>query len=170
MNYCKKCGSIIPEGQTKCPNCYTDPTVSVEQKLTDFGEKVKATAQDTLESVADRTAEFDTADITANRAMAILSYFSWLCLIPIFCAKESPYARFHANQGLILAIVGMVAVFAVGIISAILPNFFILNLIVKLLDFVVKLAILALAIIGIVNAAKDKAKELPVIGGFQILK
>ena len=33
--------------------------------------------------------------------MAILAYFGILVLIPILAAKDSKFARFHANQGLL---------------------------------------------------------------------
>lgn len=39
--------------------------------------------------------------------MAVLAYFGILVLIPILAAKESKFARFHANQGLILLITGV---------------------------------------------------------------
>ena len=50
----------------------------------------------------------DPQDVQANKVMAILAYFGILVLIPLFAAKESPFARFHANQGLILLIAGFV--------------------------------------------------------------
>lgn len=170
MNYCKKCGSVIPEGQSKCPNCYTDSSIQIEEKLKEIGSQVKMTAGDVLQSAPDHTAEFETSDIQSNLTMAILSYLSWLCLVPIFFAKESPYARFHANQGLILTLLSMCALFVVGVIGAVLPELFILKLIVKLIRTIVNLAIFAFEILGIYNAATRKAKELPLIGGFRILK
>ena len=42
--------------------------------------------------------------MNGNKVMAILSYFGILVLIPIFAAKDDAFARYHANQGLVLLI------------------------------------------------------------------
>ena len=57
-----------------------------------------------LKNMKDHTNEFDPTDIQNNKAMGILSYIGLLVLIPIFAAKDSKFARFHANQGLVLVI------------------------------------------------------------------
>lgn len=170
MNYCEKCGSVIPDGQTQCPNCVPEkPAQDVQEKINDIGDNLKNTAQTVLENCADHTAEYDADDITSNRGMAILSYFSWLVLIPIIKAK-TPYVKFHANQGLILAIAGTAGYLLVWVLSALFGRVFLLKTIVKLLRLVVYVLIAIFSILGIVNAANDKAKELPIIGGIRILK
>ena len=55
----------------------------------------------------DLSREFQESDVEQNKLMAVLSYFSLLVLLPILCAKDSKYARFHANQGLMLLLVSM---------------------------------------------------------------
>lgn len=40
--------------------------------------------------------------------MAAISYLGILCLIPLIFAKDSAFAQYHAKQGVILAIVGIV--------------------------------------------------------------
>ena len=57
-----------------------------------------------LNDTPDTTSSFSSTDVANNKVMAILSYFWILFLIPLFAAKESPFARFHANQGLLLFI------------------------------------------------------------------
>ena len=44
----------------------------------------------------------DPNDVQSNKVMAILAYFGILFLIPLLAAKESPFARYHTNQGLVL--------------------------------------------------------------------
>ena len=44
-----------------------------------------------------------------NKLMGILSYIGILVLIPIFAAKDDPFVRYHANQGLVNFIVALVA-------------------------------------------------------------
>ncbi|MBQ4184593.1 MAG: hypothetical protein II652_06585 [Bacteroidales bacterium] len=100
----------------------------------------------------------DIDDASSNKVMAILAYFGILVLIPLFAAKESKFARFHVNQGLILLICSVVT-FVIGKIPG-------LGFLVWILD----IAILVYAIIGIVNAAKGQAKELPYIGKFKIIQ
>ena len=57
-----------------------------------------------MNKTADLTDQFDKADVEQNKVMAILAYFGILVLIPILAAKDSKFARFHANQGLLLCI------------------------------------------------------------------
>lgn len=99
----------------------------------------------------------DPADADANKLMAILAYLGILVLIPLFAAKDSKFARFHTNQGLILFICSVV-IFCIGKIPG-------LGAIAWILD----VAVVILAIIGIINAAKGNAKELPLLGKFRIL-
>jgi len=107
-------------------------------------------------------------DAEDNKIMGVLAYFGILFLVPYLAAKESPFARFHANQGCILCIV-MVAFYIVMVIfSMILP--FSLYLIVSLLYLVGGLGITILAILGIINAVKGEMKELPLVGKYTILK
>jgi uncharacterized membrane protein len=111
----------------------------------------------------DSTAEFDKNDIESNKGMAILAYLSILVLIPIFAAKESKYARYHSNQGLILFLCEIGAGIAESIIIGIF-SFIGLWFIASIINWLISLVVLALIILGIYNAATDKAKELPVIG------
>lgn len=118
-----------------------------------------------LTNTADHTSEMDANDVQANKVMAILSYLGFLVLIPIFGAKDSRFARFHANQGLILWICG----FVINIVFGLLGKIDLLATVFGLLRSLVSIIILILVVYGIVNAAGGKAKELPLIGGFKLL-
>lgn len=135
------------------------------EKKESIEEKLNA-----LNDTADTTAEYDKVDIEQNKGMAVLAYLGILVLIPLFAAKESKFARFHSNQGLLLCI----AAIAYSIVYTILSPIIIaiswrLSIIVSLL-VLFSLVFLVLAIIGIINAANGKAKELPVIGKYKLLK
>ena len=104
----------------------------------------------------------DPQDVQANKVMAILAYFGLLVLIPLFAAKESPFARFHANQGLILLIAGFVIWLVSMVLTFVSPFFGIISFL--------NIVILVFAIIGIINAAKGEMKELPLVGKFRIIK
>ena len=99
----------------------------------------------------------DPADADSNKLMAILAYIGILVLIPLFAAKESKFARFHVNQGLILLIIEVV-IFFIGRIPGLSGLIWLLNL-----------CVVVLSIIGIVNATKGQLKELPLIGKFRII-
>ena len=101
----------------------------------------------------------DPADAEQNKVMGILAYI--IFLIPLLAAKESRFAMYHANQGLVLFLATM-AVTLVGSIIPIIGWFIILP--------VGYLAVFVLAIIGILNAVKGVCKPLPLIGGITILK
>ncbi|MDF2721657.1 MAG: putative rane protein [Paenibacillus sp.] len=103
--------------------------------------------------------EADQADIAKNKVFAILSYL--LFFIPLIAARDSKYAMYHANQGLLL----FIAAVAVNIAGSIIP--FLGWLIISPLG---NLAVFVFVIIGIINAAKGEQKPLPFFGGIQILK
>ena len=169
MNFCKNCGTVIPNGQTQCPNCGTPLEMTTQQKFSEVGSELKSTAVNMLDACEDHTDEFDVNDVQQNRGIAVISYVSWLCLIPII-KGTTPYTKFHANQGLTLAVLGTGVSIVLGLLRLLLGGIFPLGTIVRILSFIVR-AILALyMILGIVNAVNDKAKELPFIGKINLLK
>lgn len=154
MAFCRNCGTELPEEGAFCPNC----GAAVQQQNEARGNSFSDTIND-LNNTPDTTAEFDPADIEANKILSLFSYLGILFLIPLLAAKDSKYARFHANQGIVLFIFSI----AVNLFRYIPYIGGILGGIGSLLTFV-------LAIIGIVNAVNGKAKELPVIGKIKLLK
>lgn len=203
MAFCGKCGQKVEEGVKFCPACGTPLQINVAQPIhetvqnpesrpapqTVQTEGQEATAKATaaadalgnklgnLNNTTDSTADFDKADIEQNKVMAMLSYFGILVFIPIFAAKDSKFARYHANQGLAL----LIALFGWWIVDYILTMLLRSLLwrglglweIYSLCGMVLNLVYIVftvLAVIGIINALNGKAKELPVIGKYKILK
>lgn len=101
----------------------------------------------------------DSKDIENNKIFAVLAYI--IFFLPMLAAKDSKFAMYHANQGLILFLTA-VAVNVVGSFIPILGWFLILPF--------GNLAIMAWAVLGIIAAAKGETKPLPLIGSFNILK
>ncbi|MBQ1768087.1 MAG: hypothetical protein II425_02095 [Oscillospiraceae bacterium] len=96
--------------------------------------------------------------------MGILAYIGPLVLVPIFGAKESKFARFHANQGLVLLIANV----ALSILGTILG---LITWVLKLfLVWPFEVLCVVLCVLGIVAAAKGQCKELPIVGKIKILK
>ena len=128
--------------------------------MADFETEVK-----NLANTADYTDQFDPNDIASNKVMGVLAYLFVLVLIPLFAAKNSPFARFHANQGLIL----FVAELALWVISALLGGIPVLGTIITICVNILDVALFVLMILGIVNVVSGKAKDLPLIGKIRIL-
>ena len=170
MAFCGKCGTKVEDGVKFCPSCGASTEIPKEEttqqtQQTDFSAKIAG-----LNNTADNTAQFDAQDIQNNKAMAILAYIGILVLIPLFAAKESKFARYHTNQGLVLCIAEIAYGIAYSILSSIiLAISWRLYSLVSIIGLV-GLVFLVLAVIGIINAANGRAKELPVIGKIKLLK
>ncbi len=170
MAICKNCKTQVDDGVKFCPSCGAPVTANEQPKQTQPAQNDYAAKLKDLNNTADTTSNFDTADIQQNKIFAILSYIGILVLVPIFAAKDSKFARYHANQGLLLAICEIAYSIAYSILSSIiLAISFKLYFLVSIIGLV-SLVFLVLAVLGIVNAANGKAKELPIIGKFKILK
>ncbi len=174
MALCKNCGAQIEDNVKFCPQCgATAENIGTQQTQPQQNEAAQnnfSAKFASLNNTADTTAEFDANDVTQNKAMAILAYFGPLVLIPIFAAKGSKFARYHSNQGLLLLIActawSIVYNIINRIILAISWRLYFISSIIGIFSIV----FIVLAVIGIVNAANGKAKELPVIGKYKILK
>jgi len=102
--------------------------------------------------------DVEQADFEKNKVMAILAYIFFL--IPLLAAKESPFAMYHANQGLLL----FISAIAVNIIGSFIPVIGWL-LIIPFGN----LTVLVFCVLGIINAANGKKQPLPLIGGFNLI-
>ena len=101
---------------------------------------------------------FDPQDIEKNKTMAGLSYI--IFFLPLIVCPESKFGKFHANQALILFLAAIIGNIILGFIPVIgwilLP--------------VYAVAILVLAIMGLVNGLGGKVKQLPILGKYTIIK
>ena len=153
MLTCKQCGTQVEDGVMNCTNCGASIEAPVQQNQpVDLSEKFNE-----FNNTADTTSEYDAQDIEKNKVMAVLAYI--LFFIPLLAAKDSKFARFHTNQGLVLFLGGIIAS-----VVAVIP------VIGWIVAPIAGLVITVLAVIGIINALNGRAKELPVIGKFNILK
>ncbi len=90
-----------------------------------------------------------------SKLWAFIGYLGILCLLPLLLKKDDAFAHFHAKQGLVL--------FLTGVILSIIMVIPILGWIVGAVG---TLVLLVLWIIGLINALTGKQKALPLIGGF----
>ena len=169
MAFCGNCGTKIDEGVKFCPGCgqavEAPATEQIKTEATEQPRAEQAQGQQNdlsakvanLNNTKDTTDQFDKDDIEKNKAMGLLAYI--LFFIPLLAAKDSPFAKYHTNQGLVL--------FICGLISSVVWIIPILGWIVAP---ILSLVITVFAVIGIINALNGKAKELPIIGKYRILK
>jgi uncharacterized membrane protein len=107
---------------------------------------------------------FTNEDIEKNKVMALLAYI--LFFIPLLAAKDSPFAKFHANQGLILFLTNL----GIWIISVILDFIPVIGFIIGIVAMLAHIGVVILAVIGILNAVNGKSERLPLIGNYDLIK
>jgi uncharacterized membrane protein len=105
----------------------------------------------------------DPADVDKNKIFAVLAYLGILFLVPLLAAKESPFARYHTNQGVVLFLSAIICSIG-GMILSFIP------FVGCLATPTVMIAILVFVVLGIINAAKGECKPLPLIGQFKLIK
>lgn len=97
-----------------------------------------------------------------NKGTSVLAYGA-LVLSPILAAKNSKFARYHSNQGLVLLIAAVAYGIAYGILSTIIYTIsWRLGFIVSIIGLV-SILFTVLAIIGFINAVNGRAKKLPLL-------
>ncbi len=93
----------------------------------------------------------DSKDIEENKSIAAVGYIWILCFIPLLLKRDSKFAQFHAKQALVLFIVEVIVGFIVW---------------VPFIGWILGLAVLVLAIMGILQALQGNYWEMPLIGQF----
>lgn len=97
-------------------------------------------------------------DVQDNKTIAALAYI--LFFLPLLAARNSRFAMYHANQGLLL----LLALVAGNIVLGIIPLIgWILLPILNLVGFIY-------LIIGVMNAVNGKVQPLPFMPKVDILK
>jgi len=154
MAYCAHCGSDIANDCNFCPYCGRSVAPG-----NPYGNNNESAGSGWDRFKTHQDIGFHPRDIAENRYMAALAYLSVLVLIPLFLRGQSPYVRYHCNQGLSLLIVsiaitvaGKIIPFVGGIISALGGIF-----------------VLICMVIGILNALNGKASPLPVVGNVNFI-
>lgn len=99
-----------------------------------------------------------TSDVESNKGMAILAYF--IFFLPLILAPNSQFAKYHANQGLIL-LIAWIIIWVFGVFVPVIG---------WIIWPLATLAWLIFWIMGVVNAAKGEAKPVPLIGKYTIIK
>jgi len=105
------------------------------------------------EDKAPKTVSVSKEEIEKHKTMAILAWF--IFFIPLLTdAKDSKYAKFHANQSLLVTLLYLIAGFTSFL----------------LIGFLIYPVALVLWVIGILSAVNGEMKRLPLIGNIDIIK
>lgn len=98
-----------------------------------------------------------------KKVTGILAYFSLLGWLIAYLAGDKEGAKFHLNQGLVLAIAEI-------LLSAVNTALGLIPIIGGIIGFVLGILLFVLWILGLVSAIKGEEKAVPVLGGIKILK
>lgn len=94
-----------------------------------------------------------------KKATGIVAYFTLVGWIIAFCAGDKVGAKVQLNNALLLVLAE-----AVSSVVVMIP------VVGRLIGSVLGIGILVLWILGLISAIQGEDKELPLIGGIQILK
>ena len=110
--------------------------------------------------------------IKGEKFTAGLAYLSWFTVIPMVYASESKLVKYHANQGLVLAIFETIFLIITAIVSRILWSYSLsMSLLVETTMLMVFVGVFgSLSLIGIFNVIRGKEKPVPTFGHIRILK
>lgn len=93
------------------------------------------------------------SDVEKNKLYAIIGYVSVLCFVPLLAAPNSPFAKFHGKQGLVLFLAAVVF----STLSRVIPGLWSLMMLLNL-------GILVLSIIGMIKASEGTLWHMPIVG------
>ncbi len=189
MAFCKSCGGQLPDGANNCPSCgapiaapgFNNNQQYQQQGGAPYGQQQQYQQQyyhntnaGTTEAFLgkDHTAEYDPADIAANKVACGFAYIPIMFWLPFAAAPGSPYGKFHANQGLVFFIVCI----AISVVSSVLGALWaipaigtLFTVLSRIISGLGGLCELGFLIYGMVNTFSGKAVELPLIGRINIL-
>lgn len=87
-----------------------------------------------------------------SRVMAVMSYLGILCFVPLLQNRDDEFVYFHAKQGLVIWMWGVI-----GIFSLYLPG------LGKWMFSASLMVVMTLSIIGVLSAALNRAWKLPFV-------
>ena len=105
-------------------------------------------------------------DVQKKVVCALTYLFGILFFLPLIVYPDDDFARFHANQGLIVLLVSVIGGAVLGILTM-LP---VVGLVFTILSSLFGVVMLVACIFGILNVVREEKRELPVIGKFTIIK
>ena len=102
----------------------------------------------------------------SRKATNVVAYLTLIGLIIALLLGDRAACRFHLNQALTLCVCSLV----LSVVSQILEVIPVLGWLLLFVVQILYLVLLVLTIVGIINAAQDVEKPLPIVGGIQLLR
>ena len=131
------------------------------------GEKMAAADNAAERPSAGGRGEGGKPDENTKKLVCCLAYlFGILFFLPLIYAGEDKFAKFHANQSLVVLLIVIVGEVLFGVLAGI-PG---LGVIFGIVIGVFNLAVLVACIYAILGAAQGEERKIPLIGGIRLLK
>ena len=160
MAFCGHCGAQTEENVKFCPACGKEVNATADNAEADYASPAMDSSN----------GEVDANDAQANKTMAILAYIFFFVPLLTGAYKNSPFVKYHTNQGTVLFLAALIWGIVYGIVSAILIFIPIIGWLIILVVGLLGFVFLIFAIMGIINAVNGTVKPLPIIGGFTVIK
>lgn len=114
---------------------------------------------------------FDPVDVDRNKVMGGIGYLFILFLVPLLACNNSRYARYCANQGLLLTIVWIAVAVAFWLVLLLFGWVPLLGWLLRAAQSLIQLALgVASLYYAYLAAFKGDARELPVIGSYLLIR
>ena len=114
-----------------------------------------------INNTKDFTNKFNKEEIEIGKLFSIFSYFSFISIIVYFCINNE-FSKFHAKQGINLFLFETILL----IVKKLSFGYVMINIFIEILNIV----IILLCILGIYYSIIGKAKKLPFIDKYSIIK
>ncbi len=152
----------VPETAEKSDAGGRDPTEKTQET-----EKPSAADNAAERPSAGGRGEGGKPDENTKKLVCCLAYlFGILFFLPLIYAGEDKFAKFHANQSLVVLLIVIVGEVLFGVLAGI-PG---LGVIFGIVIGVFNLAVLVACIYAILGAAQGEERKIPLIGGIRLLK
>ena len=152
MKFCPNCGNPLEEGATSCPKCGDPLTLQAAPVPVSYVDPT------------DHTGEFDAADVSDNKVIAMLPYLMGIVglIIALLARSDSPYAKFHTRQYLKICVCEAI----IAICSAVLCW----TILVPIAGAICIVILLVVRIICFFQICKGQAKEPAIVCRLGFLK
>lgn len=127
--------------------------------MSDNTSKTAETNKGTEQPATAKPGAKDPYNLAQVQGVTYLSYLGILLLVPLLMHQDNKFVKFHANQGLVLALAAIIINFALGV-----------TIILALLMPLVWVGVIVFVVMGMVNVSKGEMKPLPLIGKLEIIK
>lgn len=170
MAFCRYCGQPLEEGSRFCGSCGANVENGAGVGAGGAGQAQSAETPYTPLN----DGEYDPNDIANTKVVCAISYIGILFFIPLLAYPNSRFAKFHANQALVVFLFSIAIRIVFGVGTGIwwaipfLPDF-VENFGGWVFDLAEWALPFAAGVYGFVNALNGKAKEIPIIGKINLV-